>query len=375
MDRVLHMMNGLEVGGRERVVLQLLSQARRRLLDHRLVLFDTPFRDETLDFSPGDVPVYFQLRQPGLDLTLPIRIARLLRQTRAEVLHAHNDTAIFYGALAVLLAGVWRVALVGTFHTRPAGASWHGRMLTYLAGRIARQLTVVSRELGQMLTAQGWASKVTTIWNGIDLDEFAPTGPAGGWRKALGIPPNSFLVGHIGRFHPVKRQLDLVKAAGLIRGSNVSISLVLVGQGDMLPAVRREALYSDWVSFIPRVLEVPSFLRELDVFVLCSEHEAAPRVLLEAMGCGCAIVASSVGGIPEIMTLPGGELCGKLVPVRRPDLLAEAIIELASSVPLRKELGARARRRVADFSADKEWAEYARLYQSVLGIKDHRAVG
>src|SRR5690348_9724111 len=124
MARVLHMMNGLEVGGRERVVLQLLSQARRRLLDHRLVLFDTPFRDETLDFSPGDVPVYFQLRQAGLDLTLPIRIARLLRQTRAEVLHAHNDTAIFYGALAVLLAGVWRVALIGTFHTRPACKSW-----------------------------------------------------------------------------------------------------------------------------------------------------------------------------------------------------------------------------------------------------------
>ena len=363
--RLLHLMGGLEVGGKERVVLQLARRARRDGLDHRILLFDTPFRSEELDFPPGEIPTQFIARSPGLDWKLPRQIGRLLTRERIQIVHAHNDTAIFYAALAVGPLRP-RSKLIGTFHARPTHATPRARFLTRWATRRADCVTAVSEELGEELARIGWTTPCRTIWNGVDLHEFRPNGPDGGWRARLSIPRSATLVANVGRCVEVKRQGDLIDAARTLKARAPDVHFVLVGEGPMRADLQRAAADLPHVHFVPRITDVAAFLREVDIFVLCSEHEAAPRVLLETMAAARAIVATDVGGIRTMLSGPDGSVAGVLVPTRDVAALSGAIARLASDPAQRYGAGAVAQRAVQRFSAATEWREYRGLYEEIL---------
>ncbi len=359
-------MNGLEVGGRERVVLELARRARLAGLDQRLVLYDTPFRDPELDLDPGEVPVHFLPRRAGLDWRYTAALARLARELGTRVLHAHNDTAIFYACAAAARLGPRRPAVVGTFHTRPVHATRGARWLTRLVSVRASALTAVSDDLARIVVDQGWVGRCRTLRNGIDLQAFAPDGPRGGWRERLEIPPGALLAGHIGRSDPVKRQADLLAAARELEGVEPAIVFVLVGRGPLHAGLVRAGAGRANVRFVPRVVDVAAFLRELDLFALCSEHEAAPRVLLEALACGRAIVSTDVGGVRELVDDPEAGPCARLVPAGAPARLAAALLELARDPVARGRLGAAARARAACFSSEHEWQEYLALWNEAV---------
>jgi glycosyltransferase involved in cell wall biosynthesis len=358
-------MNGLEVGGRERVVLQLARRARREGLDHRIALYDTPFRGLELDLDPGDVPLHFVPRGPGIDLRFARALAGLIRELDVEVVHGHNDTAIFYACVAALRLGLRRPHVVATFHTRPGHATRGARLLTRLASRRARHITAVSEEMAQRMVREGWVGRCEVIRNGIDLDEFSPHGQGGGWRERLGIAPDAVLVAHIARFDPVKRHADLVEAARAGARHAPAIEVVLVGQGPLHESIVRSAADCGHVRFVPRVVDVAAFLREVDVFVLCSEHEALPRVLLEAMACERAIVATHVGGVPELLLDGARGPCASLVAPLDPQQLAGEIARLERD----PAVGRKARERARDFSADREWSEYLSLYREAASTR------
>ncbi len=361
--RVLHLMDGLQIGGRQRVVLDLIRRANALGNGHGLLLFDSPFRDEAIDFRAGEFQVYFEKRKPGFDWTLPRRIARFLRSGSYDVVHAHNDTAIFYAAIAVAGGSRTSRELVGTFHTMPASTRRIGRACINLAGRQAFELTAVSSEMANRLFTAGWTYRLPqTIWNGVDLEQFSP-GPDLGWREKLGLSESAVVIGHVGRFCEVKRQRDLLVAFRTVARSEPSCRLIFVGQGELLEAIKSEA-NSPAIQFLPSTHDMAAFLRAIDIFVLCSDHEGCPCAMLEAMACGLAIVATSVGGVPQILTTAGDVLAGRVVPPRAPDKLASAVLELVSRPDLRKALGRAARLRARDFSLDRQWKEYARLYES-----------
>ncbi len=113
---------------------------------------------------------------------------------------------------------------------------------------------------------------------------------------------------------------------------------------------------------LSNVKDVASFLRSLDIFVLCSEHEGTPQALLEAMACALPIVATRVGGIPHVLDADGLAPAGRLVPPLRPDRLAREIGRLARDRELRSRLGQLARSGSEAFSFDREWAQYAGHY-------------
>ncbi|HEX5011239.1 MAG TPA: glycosyltransferase, partial [Planctomycetota bacterium] len=188
MRTVLHLLNGLAVGGKERVALQLARRAAREGFAARFVLFDTPFRSVELDFDPGAIPVQFLPRGPGLDLRFAAALSRLLREGPADVVHAHNDSAIFYACVAARLVGRRRPGVCATFHVRPGHATRSGRLLTRLASRRAGRVTAVSAELAEFVVREGWAGRCEPLSNGVDLEEFSPQGADGGWRQRLGLP-------------------------------------------------------------------------------------------------------------------------------------------------------------------------------------------
>ena len=359
---LLHLLSGLAIGGKERVVLDLATRARRRGLDHRLCLFDTPFRDAERDLDPGAVPWTFRARGPGLDVRFARALARLVRAEGFDVVHAHNDTALVYGALAGVLLGRARPRIVATFHTRPGHATRGARWLARLAARRVDGLTAVSEDLASFLRESGWVTRCETLWNGVDLERFAPEGSKDGLRARLGLRADTVVVAHVGRHDPVKRQEDLIAAARRLAGSAPELAFVLVGQGSTTSELERAAAGLGSVRFLPRVDDVPAFLRAADLVVLCSREEAAPRVLLEAMACGRAIVATDVGGCRALLTEPGGETCGVLVPPLAPERLAAALAELAAAPARREELGRRARARASRFPAEAEDERYSALW-------------
>ncbi|HVS17091.1 MAG TPA: glycosyltransferase [Planctomycetota bacterium] len=359
--RLVHLMGSLEVGGRERVVLDLARRARARGLEHSILLFDRPWRGDERDFDPGAVPWELLPRRGGLDLRFVRALARTLRGV--DVVHAHNDTAIAYAGLARAWALGRFPALVGTFHTYPGHDTPAARRVTRWATKRAGAVTAVSRELGERLEAAGWTCACEVIRNGVDGQAYCAGGATGeqgerNWRERWGVHENELLVGHVGRFDPIKRQDDLLQALQLVRGRGLKVHGAFAGEGPARGGFEARAAAAPGVHVVPRVRDVAAFLRALDVFVLCSAHEATPRALLEAMACGLPCVATAVGGVPELLA----DGAGVLVPAGEPDALAAAIEALAADPARRAALGRAARARAEEHSAEREWANYLALW-------------
>ena len=291
------------------MVLDLIIKARREGCDHRLLLFDSVFRNDRLDFPPGDIPICFEKRRPGFDWTLPGRVARHLERGACDALHAHNDTAVFYGALAVIHPRKAGAALIATFHTMPAAATRAGKALTNLATRWATHLTAVSPEMVPQACAEGWVSRSR---RSLVRDPSRGIQP---WRPNCEVtddrPHRPFQPGKA----PVRSAGSLSHAprggppdgAGLRgTGRNPRRS---AKSGIRLRRRRGRAKFA----------RNCAFLHEIDIFVIYYRARRAPRVrLLEAMACGRAIVATAVGGIPEMLTDADGHVCGRPARPRRP---------------------------------------------------------
>ncbi len=363
MIRVAHLLSGLEIGGKERAALRLAGRGRQEGRDHQLILFDHPFRSPDLDFPPGEVPTHFIQRLPGLSLRFTCRLARLLRLLGTEVIHAHNDTALVYAAGASILCRTMggNVRVVATFHAWPSHPSANARRLARLASRIA-DVVAVSDELRERLLGGGWLGRCGTIWNGVDLSEFSPGGRSAAWRERLGITDGQIVLGLVARLDPIKRHSDFVAAVRLLREQVPAVVFVVVGQGPLREELHRSTSDLPSIRWIDSVADMPGLFRSLDGLVLCSAHEAAPLVLLEAMACGVPVIASAVGGIPHLLTSPPEAPAGVLVPPLEPVALARAIKDLATDSDARAGYARAALARTARFSFEHEWTSYQALY-------------
>lgn len=359
---VIQLLSGLTIGGKERAALRLAGQGLAEGGRQELWLFDTPFRSPELDFDPGTVPVRFLPRGSGLDLHFVRTLAQGFAAGDVRAVHAHNDTALCYAALACVTLGRRAPRLVATFHTWPGHPTRAARLMTRWCGARADQVVAVSDELSHRLVTHGWLRRCRTVWNGIDLELFRPEGDDGGWHGRLGVPPGTKLVVHLGRFDPIKRHADLVEAARLVHPAHPGAVFVLAGEGPMLAPIQELARGLPFVRCVGNVPDVAPLLRAASVFVLPSAHEAAPLALLEAMACGRACICTDVGGMPSMLADASGQACGLLVPPGDPTRLADAIVLLLGNESLRATMGARARAAAERFSFAQEWMTYRRLY-------------
>jgi L-malate glycosyltransferase len=362
--KILQLLSRFEIGGAERAVIRLASRGLNEGMPHKLLSFDKPFRSESVDFSPGRVTTEHIQRQAGIDIRFAWKLARRLAELDVDVVHAHNDTAIFYAALAIAIGKTKGTSLIATFRNWPSHATGGARAATRWATGRAAATVAVSDELNTRLVESGWARRCRTIWNGVDLGEFSPNGDTEEWRSRLRVPENAILVGHVGRFDPIKRHADLFDAAAALQSTEPGIYFAFAGNGPLFETFRQRARALPNTVLLSNIKDVASFLRSIDIFVLCSVHEGAPQALLEAMACARAIVATRVGGIPHMIEANGPCPAGRLIPPSRPDLLAAEIMRLARDRALRDRLARAAARRAEAFSFDREWAQYAALYRA-----------
>jgi len=289
---------------------------------------------------------------------------------QSDVLHIHNPFGYYlYGALAARAAGATKV--LNTVHAtvmfghRRFGK--RGRAQFWAAAMLSHRLISVCEEVETELrgTFSIPRAKLAVIENGIDLSPFLAI-PA---RK----PRNQVVFGAVGRMSPEKNHENLIRAFSQIRRQYSNAFLRLLGSGPLEPQLRdlaRELGIAEFIDFRGFSHDVAGFLEDLDVFVLPSDSEGLPLSLLEAIASGLPVVATSVGGVPRVVS---NTKSGWLSPPANPMALARAMNEALLSMD-RIERGENARRIVEQqYSAKRMAEDYDRLYEELSASAEPRA--
>jgi glycosyltransferase involved in cell wall biosynthesis len=378
----------LNMGGPALHVAYLSAGLRDRGYETTLVAGDVGEGEESMAYvAEGlSVPV---TTLPGLhreiapvrDLRATFRLARMMRELRPHILHTHTAKAGAIGRVATLLArGARPPIVVHTFHghvLRGYFGPVRTRVFRWLERQLARtadSLIAVSPEVRDDLVALGVApaSKFSVIRLGVELDErIADDGAARTkMRRALGIRDGRFAVGWVGRMTAVKRTDDVLRTFKQLRDLGVDACLCMVGDGPDRPQVEqlaselgimRDCLFPGYQE------EVGPFFAAFDVFVLPSGNEGTPVTAIEALASGCPVVATRVGGVPDVVR--DGE-DGFLVEPGAVEEVADRLARLARDPDLRARMGAAGRARVVPrYGVERLIDDVDRLYRELLAAK------
>jgi glycosyltransferase involved in cell wall biosynthesis len=361
---IVHVLSSFGVGGQERVALDLAIGQKQR--GHQVsVISLAPPPDGAMadEFREHGIAVdRVEKRGEGLDPTLVPRLARLLRQIRAQVVHTHNPLPLIYGAPAARLAGA---VAIHTKHGRnPAGGA--NRLLRRIAAQLASAFVAVSEITAAQARDQHDAprKRMHTIPNGIRLDRYHPDVEArAAARVELGLG-DAWVIGHVGRLDSYKNQAMLVRAMAPLLSSRVR--LVIVGDGPTRGEVEAAVAALPeprWVVMTGRRMDVPRLMPAFDVFAMSSHTEGLPLVVPEAMAAGLPIVSTAVGGIPTVVD--EGKT-GLLVTVDE-RALHQALAALAADPERTRAMGARAREVALErYDYSRMVDAYLALYQDAL---------
>lgn len=363
--RVLHVVLSLEAGGTERLVVEMCNRLAAEGDDVAICCLDSEGPLATL--LDKRVPVHVFARGPGFRPSLAWRLARLATSLDADVLHCHQYTPFVYGCGARVLAP--RLGMVFTEHGRLADASPSpkrravNRVLTHVGG----SQFAVSHELRRFMLREGFAAdRLGVIHNGIASMPPPTTAMRQQARRTLGLSDEHVVVGTTARFDRVKDLPTLVHAAALASKSVPALRLVVVGDGPCRADIERAARDHHLSGLLlPGYLDaVRPLLPAFDIYVNCSLSEGISVAVLEAMDAQVAVVASAVGGTPEVIR----DRCdGWLVPPQSPASLADALVVLARQPERLAALGAAGRARVREaFSASAMLEAYRHAYRTAL---------
>ena len=340
-------------------------------LDVTAVLFNDGRLADELRRLGIDVTIIDETRHSSLAIILSL--TRLLIERRIDLVHTHRYKDTVLGTIAAKLAGVRRV--VRTMHGLREPMSGWSRVKfgayealddLMLRGCADRVIAVSHRMAGTLIANGHKSAQVTTIHNGIDLGKVAAGRSADDMKRELGVADASVVIGTAGRLSLVKGHETFLRAARLILDQQPGARFVIAGDGPLesdLKALAVQLRIDRACVFAGARGDVNNLLAALDVFVLPSLSEGLPMAVLEAMAAGKPVVASRVGGLPEVIQ---HGVSGLLVPPSDANALARACVDLAADREWASRLGAEAKRAVAEeFSHRRSGAAVSDLYAGV----------
>jgi glycosyltransferase involved in cell wall biosynthesis len=367
MRNVLILIKGLGRGGAELLLLSATPYLDRERFSYRFAYL-LPWKDALVgDLTSAGFPVHCLdgAKGPGW----VGRFRSLVGRERIDLVHAHSPVA----AAGARLAAGRRARVVYTEHNvwrRYHRATYAANLVTFPRND---HVFAVSDEVRASVRYPGPMRRlpmppVETLHHGLDPAAVAGWGGTGnGVRAELGIPAGAPLVGSIANFKAAKDHATLLRAAVTVRAAVPEVRFLLIGQGPLEPETRRlasELGLDGTVLFAGFRADAHRLAAEVDVFTLSSTYEGLPIALIEAMALGRPCVATSVGGIPEVVR-DGSQ--GVLVPPRDPDALAGGLVRLLADPGLRARMGAAARERALDFDIRKAVRRMEQVYSGLLG--------
>lgn len=361
--RVLHLLGSYEVGGAESVALALCERANHSCFESAVCAFREVGQMRPR-FENAGVPSL--VVNPGSEFKpwsagFIWSLARKMRRFKTDVVHCHSTVSRFYGPVAAMVARV--PVTVCTHHGSKLSLDIRTRVKEGLSGlmldcRIGVSRKVVNRHCRHL--AKAWRH----IPNGIDVKRFRP---GSGGRDKNGDMPRII---HVGRLSPEKRQDLLLEAlAGLIEEAG-DVELWLVGDGSCREALERQAAdlgVREHCVFWGERDDVPRLMRRCDIYAQPSDREGLPLTVLEAMASGLPVVATSIGGMPEVVEQGR---TGYLIEAGSSDQLRGALARLLDNPDEGERMGGNARERaVQDYSEEAMVRQYEQLYRDLLAAR------
>lgn len=363
---VAHVLLSLDLGGLERLVVDLVREGRRQGQRVAIVCLERPgtLADEA---ERAGAKVLCMGKPPGLCPRIVKSLVRVFRELKPDVIHTHQIGALVYAGPAA--RGACRPVVVHTEHGKHYAARRRTRWLGRLASHYAQRFFCVSRNIAEEVisfrVAPEW--KITVAPNGIDIAKFQNAGAGAEARRELGIPPAAPVVGAVGRLNEIKRQDLLIRAFARLKLRYEEAHLLLVGDGPKraeLEQLASELLSVDCIHFIGYQAAPERFLQAMDVMALTSRSEGMPLAVLEAWAARVPVVATRVGGVPELIA---DEQTGLLVEFGDVPGLASAIERLLNEESLARQVRTAAGTRVTEqFSLEQMAAFYQRHYSELL---------
>lgn len=356
------------VGGSGLLATRLGVELAKRNHEIRFITYEVPFElqeghHENVKVDLVDVLDYPLFRYPPYTVALASRMAHVVQKHQLDLLHVHY--AIPHAVSAYIAHQMTGIPYIVTLHgsdVHTLGADPAYQPGTRFAVEAAHAVTCVTRHICQ--TAEqtlGIRCSIEPITNFTDTELFKPDA----CEFQLGTEKRQLI--HVSNFRPVKRVSDLVTAFAQIVDEVPDVELLLIGDGPTRPDVDRlirKFEMNDRIKCPGFKRDVYQYLRCAYAFALSSELEGAPLSLLEAMSCGLPVVATAVGGIPEIVQ---DGTNGLLVPLGDIDALADKLFAILSDPTLASRLGAQARQTILEqHTIDKVLPQYEAVYESVL---------
>lgn len=373
--KALFVCQNLNVGGAEELILGASTALPAHGVETGVVALTRrgPVAEE---IAAAGVPVHHVAGQPGpRDPAAFLRLVRLLRRERPDVVHTFLIAAGIYGRLAAFAAGVPVVlaAEQNVYARKPRRHALLERALAARTYRVVACCDLVNRYYREQVGVG--SEKVTTVYNAVRFAHRPPASEAAAARAALGLPADAVVLGTLGRLTEQKGQAALLEAVALLARDHPNVHLFLAGAGPLRDRLEADAArlgLGDRVRFLGLRRDRATLYAAMDIFVLPSRWEGLSLALVEAMGAGRAVVTTAVGGNPEVVA---DGRTGLLVAPADPSALAAALSRLVGDAVLRATLGeAAAAEARARFSIEEHAGQLADLYRRGLAERAGRPV-
>ncbi len=363
--RILYGIDSLKIGGAEMLLLNMLKRYQPNHQIEIAYFTDGPLHE---DIEAMGIPVHRISKQGLKDPLAFVRLFRIIRRFKPDVIHTHLTKSDVTGQLMGFLAGV--PVRVVSLHNND---SWRTKALFSTVMRLivspAQKYIAVSEAVRDYIVENSRypEDRMLVIENGIDLDRFDPAKITPYDRAAWGISPDAPVVAIIGRLQPQKAHTVFLEAAALVKNEMPEARFVIVGDGDLraeLEAKRDELGLQQQVVFAGIIRDIPAVLAAVDILTFSSDWEGLPVALLEGMAMEKPVVSTAVGGVP--LVVQDGEN-GLLVAPRQPQKLAAELLRVLRDPELASRLGQAARRTIAErYSAGVMHDRILRLYRDLL---------
>ena len=371
--RLLKFVTDFRIGGTERQFLLLSRRLDPHLFDlHLAAQLERGELRGSVDERAHPLMTYpiDSLYSPRT-IAQQLRFARDLRRRKIEIVHTYGFYPNIFAAAPTKLAGAVMIASI-----RDQGDMWTPLQLRVqrLVLRLADAIIVNAAAVKDVLVRDGYdARRIVVIRNGLDMGRFEIRTPQGKLRRELGLPARGPLVAALCRLHPIKGVEHFLEAAVILCRRFPEARFLVVGDGPHRATLERHAStlgLGSRVIFTGARQDVPELLSQVSVSVLPSLSEALSNTLLESMASGVPVVATRVGGNPEVVE---DGVTGFLVPPREPEALAAAIGRLIEHPQRAQAMGRAAKERAAEhFSLERLTQETESLYLRLLLKSRHR---
>ncbi len=366
--KILKIIGDLRIGGAERIAVDLAKGLKNK--GHQVMV---------CSLTKGG-PLEKELRQEGVETivlsNLPLRgkytfyfvfrLWRLMRKQKFDIVHTHVFMSNFWGRIAGCLSGV--KVIISTEHNQDLWKKRRHIFADKILSLCTHKIIAVSGAVESFVVKKEKinAKRLTLIHNAVDTKKFMPC-DVSSLKKELNIPAGAVIIGTVSRLIPQKGQRYFLQAARVISKNNQNVRFLIIGDGQLkndLRALSERLMLSDKVIFTGFRPDIIGLLTLLDIFVLPSLWEGFGLALLEAMALAKPVVATDVGGIPEI--IENGKT-GILVKPKDPEALARAILKLINDNLYARGLGLNARKTVQErFSLNTMIDKVEAVYRSFL---------